>query len=209
VIQHQRFAVSAAQTRVFSHHCGSVERSHGVSAEAHVDALANKAHWHRVEVLPHAHPRFRIDSRAQQQSRVKWLSGQVHADELTAFATSIVGPHDAPDVVSAAVIAAFSSPGWHRVENQRAYLYRTVYNESLRITRRRSERTKRERLAAQPQDVHLPDACHHLRQLRSREHQRPGASSTVGRCPDTNAHRSVGTADRWLQLKCVAEPGAP
>lgn len=82
---------------------------------------------------------------------------RLHADELTAFATSIVGPHDAPDMVSAAVLAAFSSSGWSRVENRRAYLYRTVYNECLRVTRRRAERTRRERLAARPRDVHLPD----------------------------------------------------
>jgi len=82
---------------------------------------------------------------------------RLHADELTAFATSVVGPHDAPDVVSAAVLAAFSSSGWHTVSNPRAYLYRTVYNECLRLSKRNSERAKRERLALVPRDVHLPD----------------------------------------------------
>lgn len=79
------------------------------------------------------------------------------ADELTAFATSLVGPHDAADAVSAAVIAAFSSKGWPEVTNRRAYLYRTVYNECLRLTRRRKEGAKRERLTADHRDVELPD----------------------------------------------------
>lgn len=80
-----------------------------------------------------------------------------YADELTGFATSIVGPHDAADAVSSAVLAAFSSARWSTVDNPRAYLYRTVFNECLRITRRRGERTKRERLAMVSRDVQLPD----------------------------------------------------
>lgn len=82
---------------------------------------------------------------------------QRYADELTAFATSMVGPNDAADAVSAAVIAAFSSKGWPEVANQRAYLYRTVYNECLRLTRRKQEGVKRERLALDHRDVELPD----------------------------------------------------
>jgi len=82
---------------------------------------------------------------------------RLHAQELTGFATSIVGPHDAADAVSAAVIAAFSSSGWAKVVNARAYLYRAVYNECLRITRRRSEQPERERRAATRRDVELPD----------------------------------------------------
>lgn len=82
---------------------------------------------------------------------------RLHAPELTGFATSIVGPHDAADAVSSAVLAAFSSAGWAEVQNRRAYLYRTVYNECLRIVKRRHEQPKREAQAAESGDVELPD----------------------------------------------------
>jgi DNA-directed RNA polymerase specialized sigma24 family protein len=56
-----------------------------------------------------------------------------HAEELTRFATGLVGPQDAPDVVSAAVLACIFSKGWPRVENPRAYLFRGVLNEARRL----------------------------------------------------------------------------
>lgn len=80
-----------------------------------------------------------------------------HADELTAFATSILGPDLAADAVSAAVVSAFSSPRWGDVENRRAYLYRAVYNESLRILQRDRMRSDREQLAGPSNDVQLPN----------------------------------------------------
>lgn len=85
-----------------------------------------------------------------------------HADELTAFATSILGPDLAADAVSAAVVSAFSSPRWGDVENRRAYLYRAVYNEALRIVQRDRMRSDRERLAGSHgdetrSDVELPN----------------------------------------------------
>lgn len=58
-----------------------------------------------------------------------------HADELVRFATGLVGPNDAQDVLSMAVIRAFTSPGWAGVTNRRAYLYRSVLN-AARFTRR-------------------------------------------------------------------------
>ena len=61
---------------------------------------------------------------------------RAHADELTAFATTMVGPSDAADAVSAAVVAALGAASWAQVENHRAYLYRCVYNECLRVTKR-------------------------------------------------------------------------
>ena len=51
---------------------------------------------------------------------------QRYGVELTRFATSLVGPADSQDVVSDAFVSALWSDGWDRVEDQRAYLYRTV-----------------------------------------------------------------------------------
>lgn len=79
-----------------------------------------------------------------------------HADELTAFATSVVGRRDAADAVSAAVVSVLSSAQWHAVKNHRAYLYRAVFNECCRITRRGRMRSDRERQVWQPTNVELP-----------------------------------------------------
>ena len=67
-----------------------------------------------------------------------------HADELVRYATALVGPSDAPDVVVDAVVAAFRSPAWPKVENQRAYLYRAVLNRSLSVRRSDARRVVRE-----------------------------------------------------------------
>lgn len=49
------------------------------------------------------------------------------APELIRFATALVGPREAADVLSAAVVKALASGGWARVANRRAYLYRAVF----------------------------------------------------------------------------------
>ena len=67
-----------------------------------------------------------------------------HADELVRYATALVGPADSPDVVVDAVLAAFRSPAWSKVENQRAYLYRAVLNRSLSVRRSDARRVARE-----------------------------------------------------------------
>jgi DNA-directed RNA polymerase specialized sigma24 family protein len=60
------------------------------------------------------------------------LYGRV-AQELIWFATALVGPVDAPDVVSAAVVKALATPGWPAVVNRRAYLYRSVFKRCRRV----------------------------------------------------------------------------
>jgi DNA-directed RNA polymerase specialized sigma24 family protein len=42
------------------------------------------------------------------------------AGELTRYATALVGPHDAPDVVSDAVLGLFRSRSWPTVTDRRA-----------------------------------------------------------------------------------------
>jgi len=76
-----------------------------------------------------------------------------HADELVRYATALVGPTDAPDVVTDAVMAAFASPGWPSVENQRAYLYRAVLNRSLSMRRSDARRVAREERVAASDSV--------------------------------------------------------
>ncbi len=49
-----------------------------------------------------------------------------YAEELTRYATALVGPADAADVVTDACLRAFDSKNWPKVSNRRAYLYRTV-----------------------------------------------------------------------------------
>jgi hypothetical protein len=42
---------------------------------------------------------------------------------LTQFATSLVGPSEAPDVVSIVILRCITRRRWHAIENQRAYLF--------------------------------------------------------------------------------------
>jgi RNA polymerase sigma-70 factor (ECF subfamily) len=72
------------------------------------------------------------------------------ADDLTGFATSLVGPDDAPDVVSQAVIRAMWSKGWREVRDPRAYLYRAVLNESRMHHRSAARRRRREQRVSNP-----------------------------------------------------------
>jgi RNA polymerase sigma-70 factor (ECF subfamily) len=76
-----------------------------------------------------------------------------HAEELTRFATFLVGPDDAPDVVSSAVLRALSSPVWAGVDHHRAYLFRAVLNEARMQHRTTARRHARERRSATPETV--------------------------------------------------------
>ena len=67
-----------------------------------------------------------------------------YAFELARFATSLVGPTDAADVVSEAVIKAMWSQTWPSVVKHRAYLYQAVLNESRMHHRRSTRRRTRE-----------------------------------------------------------------
>lgn len=71
-----------------------------------------------------------------------------HAGELTRFATGIVGPSDAPDVVSGAFLRSLVSRGWPAVTNHRAYLFRAVLNEALAMRRTAARRVRGEQTSA-------------------------------------------------------------
>lgn len=76
-----------------------------------------------------------------------------HASELLQFATSLVGPADAADVVSVAVVNSMWSKTWATVANPRAYLYQAVLNESRMHHRGVMRRRAREMKAAPPDTV--------------------------------------------------------
>ena len=71
-----------------------------------------------------------------------------HADELIRFATGLVGPHDAQDVVSSAVLSSLSTPSWPHVSNKRAYLFRSVLNTAKSHGRSSMRRRAREQRVA-------------------------------------------------------------
>lgn len=67
--------------------------------------------------------------------------------ELTRFATSLVGPAEAQDVVSEALLRSMWSDNWQNVRNQRAYLYRAIVSQARMHHRTASRRIERERRA--------------------------------------------------------------
>jgi len=81
-----------------------------------------------------------------------------HADELIRYATALVGPIDAPDVVVDAVVTALGSRRWSEVHNQRAYLYRAVLNRAHSVRRGEARRRRREAKASAPDRVAMPDS---------------------------------------------------
>lgn len=75
--------------------------------------------------------------------------------ELTRYATGLVGPFDAPDVVTDACLKAFGSRSWPDVVDRRAYLYKAVLTVANDHHRRTLARRLREMKTAGRD--HLPD----------------------------------------------------
>ena len=71
-----------------------------------------------------------------------------YGDELVRFATVLVGPALAEDIVAEAVLRSFAAPAWPTVERPRAYLYRATLNQARQVCRADRRRTKREVLTA-------------------------------------------------------------
>jgi RNA polymerase sigma-70 factor (ECF subfamily) len=76
-----------------------------------------------------------------------------YAVELTRYATGLVGPFDAADVVTDACLKAFSSRKWSEVSNRRAYLYRTVLSVATDHHRSTLSRRLREIKTAGPESA--------------------------------------------------------
>lgn len=81
------------------------------------------------------------------EARVGESDGDLYArlaPELIRFATVLVGPSDAEDLLASAVTRAISSARWRDVDNDRAYLYRMLVNEAHKSRRTASRRVQRE-----------------------------------------------------------------
>lgn len=83
-----------------------------------------------------------------------------HALELSRFASTLVGPSGAEDLVSAVFVRLISSDSLREVTNQRAYLFRAVLNEARSQHRSTQRRLAREAAVAsehlgvaEPQDA--------------------------------------------------------
>jgi RNA polymerase sigma-70 factor (ECF subfamily) len=61
-----------------------------------------------------------------------------HASDLVAYATALVGPADAEDVVADAMLGVFTTVRWASVREPRGYLFRCVLNRARQTERRRS-----------------------------------------------------------------------
>ncbi len=73
---------------------------------------------------------------------------EAHAEELVKFATFLVGPSAASDIVAEAVLRAVGSAGWGGVRDARACLHRIVLNEAHIQARSDERRQRRETQAA-------------------------------------------------------------
>ncbi len=68
-----------------------------------------------------------------------------HAAELIRFATILVGPDDASDVVTESMVRVFDeSFDVQGIANLRAYLFKAVYRQAIDHQRSRSRRKRRE-----------------------------------------------------------------
>ena len=80
-----------------------------------------------------------------------------HAVALVRFATVLVGPVDAQDVVSSAVLRSLGSPGWAQVKNRRGYLHQAVANEARNVYRSDARRRNGEVRMSGQALVSLPE----------------------------------------------------
>ncbi|RLE15451.1 MAG: hypothetical protein DRJ28_04115 [Actinobacteria bacterium] len=74
---------------------------------------------------------------------------ELHGRALVAFAASLVGPSDAPDVVHDAAMALFESGTLAEAVNPRALMYRAVLAKAKSMQRSIIRRRNRERLFAE------------------------------------------------------------
>lgn len=80
-----------------------------------------------------------------------------HAEAMTRFATGLVGPSDAADIVSDAVLRCLGSDRWLEVRDPRPYLYRAVLNQARQSHRGALRRAARDARIAPPATVEPPE----------------------------------------------------
>lgn len=77
---------------------------------------------------------------------------RAHADELIRYATTLVGPDRASDVVADTLLSVYARrDGTDDVEHLRAFLYRAVFHHSVDANRSRNRRRRREARAVRSQ----------------------------------------------------------
>jgi len=96
------------------------------------------------------------------------------APELIRFATSLVGPSQAEDLLGSAVAKAIASTRWDRIDNKRAYLYRMLVNEAHKSRRSAGRRSERELRVVHRDAVEMergldPDVLAALKRLSVRQ----------------------------------------
>jgi RNA polymerase sigma factor (sigma-70 family) len=96
-----------------------------------------------------------------------------YGDDLTRFATALVAPWDAADVVSAVMVRVLDANVWVRVDRPKPYLFRAVVNEvrsNHRSTLRRRAREERvaERDSVDPPEV-APEVLEEIAKLSVRQ----------------------------------------
>lgn len=79
-----------------------------------------------------------------------------HGAELVRFASVLIGPSGADDLVADTVARVFAHPRWPTVEQPRAYLFRAVLNAAREHDRASARRARRERLAAPREELDGP-----------------------------------------------------
>lgn len=73
-----------------------------------------------------------------------------HGPAALRFATALVGPHDAHDIVTTAFLRCIRQPGWSAIERFDRYLVRAVRNEADNLYRRRRRQWARDLAALRP-----------------------------------------------------------
>jgi RNA polymerase sigma factor (sigma-70 family) len=128
-----------------------------------------------------------------------------HVQDLTRFATSLVGPPDAGDVVAEAVMRVMWSNRWDEVRDHRACLYRAVLNEARMLARSSARRRTREARVAVavvgPEIEFRPDVADAVARLSVRQRAAVFLTYWEGLPQDEVAGRlgiSVGSVKRHL-----------
>ena len=97
---------------------------------------------------------FEIDDPMTAEVDVLWRE---HAGELLRFATVLVGPSDAPDIVTDSFLRSSATILSGEVDHPRAYLYRAVTNHAHDLRRSRERRWARDLAAIGPQTTTVHD----------------------------------------------------
>jgi len=84
-----------------------------------------------------------------------------YSTDLVRFATVLVGPDDAADVVSSAMIRVL--PRLESIQKPRAYLFQAVANEARNLKRGEARRRQREAGMSPPDVVHMSEQYPEIR----------------------------------------------